>query len=220
MYAYQPFVKSSSFRVHTKIFREVILRLAASGFQLQKCLAQKCGRGSGAVESKERAKRGWAGKWAALYNEIYYPSKIWFICGGRYLIVAARHKWIDVWETLTSERGKQLLVLIGTVARALRSLHTATCVEASTLLPIHFEWGDVTLRRTALWEQSVARFKSRAMFYFWSFDGSVSQSNHMPVQALANLTACLCVRGGRFMWLVVGRGSDTPPASFNARRRV
>ena len=38
----------------------------------------------------------------------------------------------------------------------LRPLHTAACVEASTLLPIHFEWGDVTIRRTAFWEQSVA----------------------------------------------------------------
>ena len=54
-----------------------------------------------------------------------------------------------------------------------------------------------------------ARFKSWAMFNFWSFGRSVSQSNHMPVQALANQTACLCVRGGRFMWLVVGRVSDT-----------
>jgi len=33
----------------------------------------------------------------------------------------------------------------------LRPVHTAACVEASTLLPIHFEWGDVTLCRTALW---------------------------------------------------------------------
>ena len=32
----------------------------------------------------------------------------------------------------------------------------------------------------------------------------------MPVQALANQTACLCVRGGRFMCLFVGRVSDTP----------
>ena len=34
----------------------------------------------------------------------------------------------------------------------LRPVHTAAYVEASTLLPIHFEWGDVTFRRTALWE--------------------------------------------------------------------
>ena len=54
----------------------------------------------------------------------------------------------------------------------------------------------------------VAHFKSWERFNFSSFDGSVSQSNHMPVQALAYQTACLCVRGGRFMWLVVGRVSD------------
>jgi len=40
-----------------------------------------------------------------------------------------------------------------------------------------------------------SRFKSRAIFYFWSFDGSVSQSNpvyaNLPGQALANQTACM-----------------------------
>ena len=56
----------------------------------------------------------------------------------------------------------------------------------------------------------VARNESWAMFNFWSFGGSVSQSNHTPVQALANQTACLCVLGGRFMWLVVGRVSAPP----------
>ena len=66
----------------------------------------------------------------------------------------------------------------------------------------------------------VARFKSRAMFYFWSFDGSVSQSNHMPVQALANQTASLCAEAGDSCdWLLV-EFQTRPPASFNARRRV
>ena len=36
------------------------------------------------------------------------------------------------------------------MAILLRPVHTASCVEASTLLPIHFEWGDVTLCLTAL----------------------------------------------------------------------
>ena len=40
-----------------------------------------------------------------------------------------------------------------------------------------------------------ARYKSRAMFYFWSWGGGVSQSNpayaNLPVQALANQTACM-----------------------------
>ena len=57
---------------------------------------------------------------------------------------------------------------------------------------------------------SVARFESWEKFNFSSVDGSASQSNHMPVQALANQTACLCVQGGRLMWLVVGRTPDTP----------
>ena len=57
---------------------------------------------------------------------------------------------------------------------------------------------------------SVTRFESWEKFNFSSFDGSVSQSNNMPVQALANQTVCLCVRGGRLMWLNFGRASDTP----------
>ena len=65
-----------------------------------------------------------------------------------------------------------------------------------------------------------ARCKSRAMFYFWSFDGSVSQSNHMPVQALANQTAaCVSGAGDSCDWLFVER-QTCPPASFNASRRV
>ena len=35
-------------------------------------------------------------------------------------------------------------------------VHTAACVEASTLLPIHFEWGDVKLCRTVLCERRFA----------------------------------------------------------------
>ena len=57
---------------------------------------------------------------------------------------------------------------------------------------------------------SVARAESWEKFNFSSVDGSASQSNHMPVQALANQTVCLCVRGGRLMWLVVVRAPDTP----------
>ena len=79
----------------------------------------------------------------------------------------------------------------------LRTLHTAACAEASTLLPIHFESGDVTLRQTALWEQSVARRKRQPIESYAST--SSSQSNR-----------CLCVRGGRFRWLVVGLASDMP----------
>ena len=79
----------------------------------------------------------------------------------------------------------------------------------------HSLWIDVTLcpncivgpsRRFA----SVARFESWEKFNFSSVDWSASQSDHMPEQALANQTACLCVRGGRLMWLVVGRTPDTP----------
>ena len=80
-----------------------------------------------------------------------------------------------------------------------------------------FTLNGVTSRFAELHCGSVARL-SRAMFYFWSFDGSVSQSNHMPVQALANQTASLCVRGRRFMWLV--EFQTRLPASFNARRHV
>ena len=61
-----------------------------------------------------------------------------------------------------------------------------------------------------------SRWKLRLeKFNFSSVDGSTSQSNHMPVQALANQTVCLCVRGGRLMWLLVAHQSR-PPASFNA----
>ena len=35
-------------------------------------------------------------------------------------------------------------------------------------------------------------------------------THQLRTTGLANQTACLCVRGGRFMWLVVGWASDTP----------
>jgi len=37
-----------------------------------------------------------------------------------------------------------------------RPVHTAACVASTETLPIHFEWGDVTLCRTALWFRRVA----------------------------------------------------------------
>jgi len=63
---------------------------------------------------------------------------------------------------------------------------------------------------------SVACFESWEKFNFLSVDGSTSQSNHTPVQALANQNVCLCVRGGRLMWLVLVARQTRPPASFNA----
>ena len=63
----------------------------------------------------------------------------------------------------------------------------------------------------------VALFKGWAMFNFWSFDGSVSQSNHMPVQALANrMLVCpgreIHVIGfGRVSDKLTGKLQHTPP---------
>ena len=78
-----------------------------------------------------------------------------------------------------------LLDMSNTAVTSLRPVHTAACVEASALLPIHFEWGDVTIRRTAFWEQSVVFLAVLAT--------KVEQCStfEAEAEASANQTACM-----------------------------
>ena len=63
----------------------------------------------------------------------------------------------------------------------LRPVHTAALKHLGTLLPIHFEWDDVTFRRTALWERRFSGFSGFKVEQCSTFEAEVEASaNQIP----------------------------------------
>ena len=89
--------------------------------------------------------------------------------------------------------------------KALRPVHTAVCVESFT---IHFEWGDVTFRQTALLEAKPRQKRQPIKSYASTSSSSIYQT-----------AVCVSGAGDSCDWLLV-EFQTRPPASFNARRCV